>query len=426
MEKVLRLGRVDEDIKFSEAEKQEFLRLYHHPQGFSGGELRFRDDSRNRWWEWEKIEGHRIRDLTRLLQEAGFMPHAEHGGIFGYATQAAVRLFQEYVRTIDSPERHQRRDPPSWPDGVVGDDTQYYLDQWADAGRRCRWSNGETRPDYVRWMTWLQAAKAHHLAHPTPALRALAQADRRGDTFLPEEWDFGGTAPHLIGIRRQAGAPAQSTSRRAPDDLFVLLVQGMTFYFWGSTDANPSSRREGYLMEGQHRYRFNWHNIGEARRDRIYKAGRPAGAGVMVIRDVHGDNALTDRNRQDGFDPIPNPTFNIHWSGLGISNWSAGCQVISGKNYINDRGDLVNCVEYAARNDSERGTKRGSDGPRLTMGAYTVLSDLMLCYTPAQAPGEKPTFRYSLFRKEDFAQIPGIPADELKEKLHLMRSEQFF
>lgn len=426
MEKLLRLGRVDEDVQWTDAEKQEFLRLYHHPHGFARGELRFRDDSRNQWWPWEPISGQRVRELTGFLQDAGFMPYAEHGGIFGYATQAAVRLFQEYVRTIGDPERHGRRDPPAWPDGMVGQDTRFYISQWQAEGKHCRWALDEPSPDFLRWTRWLDAAREWYGSHPTPAMEQLRSADRRGDTLLPEEWSFDPSTPQLIGIRRNAHRASTAAERRPPDDLFVLLIRGLTFYFWGSTDANPSTRKEGYLTEGQHRYRFNWHNIGADRRDRIYKAGRPATAGVMVLRDVHGDNALTDRNRRDGFDPVPNPTFNIHWSGLGISNWSAGCQVISGKNYCNDVGALISCTEYTARNDRERGQRRGTEGPRLTMGAYNVLSDLLLCYTPREHPAEKPTFRYSLFREEDFDRISGIPAGELREKLQLMRTEEFF
>ena len=367
-----------------------------------------------------------MRELTQRLQAAGFMPNAEHGGIFGYATQAAVRLFQEYVRTIGSPDRHERRDPPSWPDGVVGSDTLFYLDDWVASGQRCRWASDERRPDYVRWMDWLAGATEYFRAHPTPLMRQLAATPRRGDSLPPDEWQFPEDEPHLIGVRRRVAQPMGDTERRPPDDLFVLLIRGMTFYFWGSSDSNPSTRREGYVLEGQHRYRFNWHNISPGRRTRIYKAARPAGAGVMVVRDVHGDNALTERNRRDGFDPAPNPTFNLHWSGLGLSNWSAGCQVISGKNYINDSGDLVSCADYAARRDSERGQRRGENGPRLTMGAYSLLSDLLLTYTPTAIPGEKPTFRYSLFREEAFDLIPGLPAAELSEKLHRMRTTAFF
>ena len=234
-------------------------------------------------------------------------------------------------------------------------------------------------------MDWLARAKAYYTINPSPAMQGLLHAAVRGDSLVPADWCFAPDAPHLIGIRRNAADSPLPKSRREPDDLFILLLNGMTFYFWGSTDPNPAAGPEAYLVEGQHLYRFNWHNVSEGRREKIYKAARPAGRGVIVIRDVHGDNALTDRNRRDGLDPLPNPTINLHWSGLGISNWSAGCQVISGATYLDDLGQAQDCREFTARNDRERGSRRAPGEPRLTMGAYTVLSDLLLCYTPPAA-----------------------------------------
>ncbi|MCP9237762.1 peptidoglycan-binding protein [Lewinella sp. JB7] len=420
--KLLRLGRTDDPVSLTDAEKRSFLSLYHHPVGFPEGEHRFRDDSRNEWRDWEAVPGNRIRMLTQSLQKSGFMPHAAHDGIFGYVTQAAVRLFQEYVRTTDLPAVTDGQFPPSWPDGVVGADTTFHLKRWEREDRRTRWSDEERSPDHDRWIRWLQDCKAHYRQAPTETMRHLIGAARRGDSLVPDAWEFDPDEPHLVGLRFGAtsGLPAGRT--RPVDDLFVLLLRGKTFYFWGSVDANPRQGREGYLTEGQHLYRFDWHNISPNRRTRIYKAARPAGAGVMVIRDVHDDNALTSRNRRDGFDPVPNPTFNVHWSGLGISNWSAGCQVISGSSYLNDRDEFIDCGPFTARNDRERGGRRVAGGPRLTMGAYTLLSDLLLVYTKQQEPGIKPIFRYTLLPEDACSRVPGIPYDELQERLRRLRA----
>ncbi len=423
MEKALRLGRTDEGVFLTDAEKRAFLALYHHPGGFSADELRFRDDSRNVWWDWEPLPGHRVETLTRALQRAGFMPNAAHDGIFGYVTQAAVRLFQEYVHSIELPGQPDNGQPPCWPDGIVGNDTAFYLREWEAAGETCRWASGFPTEDYLRWMQWLQSAADAYRAAPNDLMQALMETEVRGDTLVPADWRFSSDEPHLIGLRRHATHAPLPKGKREPDDLFILLIRGMTFYFWGSTDANPAAGAEAYLVEGQHRYRFNWHNVAAARRPRIYKAARPAGAGVLVVRDVHGHNALTPENRRDGRDPLPNPTINIHWSGLGISNWSAGCQVISGRNYLNDVGALVRCNEYAARNDGERGSRRVEGGPRLTMGAYTLLSDLLLCYTPPPGGEEKPVFRYTLFPEDALDRVPGMDQAALVERLNRMRAD---
>ena len=423
MASLLRLGRMDESVKLSEEEMKSFFDLYHHPHGFARNEWRFRDDSRNAWYKLEAVRGERIGALSRFLQQAGFMPHATHDGIFGYITQAAVRLFQEYVRTIDEPLRHAARLPPCWPDGVVGKDTRYYIDAWRESGKRSRWAgDGAPTEDYGNWIAWLRAVAGHYRSTPTPLMQRIMDLDRRGDTLIPADWRYDPAEPHLVGLRRSADIPPPDGGKRSPDDLFVLLINGRSFYFSGSTDPNPRPGKEGYLTEGQHSYRFNWHNISARRRQRIYKAARPATEGVLVVRDVHDDDALTAANRERGLDLRPNPTFNIHWSGLGISNWSAGCQVISGSRYFNDAGVATDCRDYAARNDAERGHKRTPDGPRLTMGAYTVLSDLLLCYTAQHKPDEKPTFRYTLLQEETLNLIPGLNPPQLQRKLNRLRT----
>ena len=405
--RALLLGRVDEHVTSTTAERKDYLDLYHHPAGFVDGQQRFRDDTRNLWRPWEVLPGRRITALSHFLRQAGFMPYASHDGVFGYVTQAAVRLFQEYVRTTEQTTKHAD-ETTLWPDGVVGPHTTAHIRRWQSQGLRCRWDERSATADHNRWIDGLNRIKAQYAAGPGHQLRVVSALSERGDTLLPRDWSFAPNDPQLIGIRYHDQQPLTSTQRRAADDLFVLLINGRTFYFTGSVDANPACRREAYLIEGQHRYRFNWHNIGPSRRDRIYKAARPASRGVIVARDVHGHNALTDDNLLDGIDPQPNPTINIHWNGLGLSNWSAGCQVISGSSYRNDLGQRVDCSAFTARNDGQRGTRRREGGPRLTMGAYTVLSDLLLCYTPPDPAGQKPTFRYTLLHSNLLQKVSGL------------------
>ncbi|MCB9332882.1 MAG: hypothetical protein H6574_17570 [Lewinellaceae bacterium] len=52
------------------------------------------------------------------------MPKAAVDGVFGYATQAATRLFQEYIRSVDG-----QKDIGT-PDGVVGPLTWSFVDAW--------------------------------------------------------------------------------------------------------------------------------------------------------------------------------------------------------------------------------------------------------------------------------------------------------
>lgn len=89
-----------------------------------------------------------------------------------------------------------------------------------------------------------------------------------------------------------------------------------------------------------------------------------------MFRDKTNTNALTEGNVRFGLD-TPNTTINIHWSGDGDFNFSAGCQVIAGKSYLNHAGKLIDCRPYAS--DSYAGLASGK--PR---GAYNVLADLLL------------------------------------------------
>ena len=93
------------------------------------------------------------------------------------------------------------------------------------------------------------------------------------------------------------------------------------------------------------------------------------------IVDRDGANALTEENIGKGIDAKANQEINIHWSGKGDSNFSAGCQVIAGKSYINHRGELIDCSGFAASTYEELKTK--------TRGAYNFMADLVLALSGA-------------------------------------------
>ncbi|MEL6945842.1 MAG: peptidoglycan-binding protein, partial [Bacteroidota bacterium] len=103
----------------------QFFAPYHNRGGFlaqvfSRNKNKFRDDDRNRWSSLKEVRGKHItgKEVKRLqtfLFDAGFMPRSNKDGIFGYVTQASVRLFQEYVRTMEK--------IACKPDGIVGSKT---------------------------------------------------------------------------------------------------------------------------------------------------------------------------------------------------------------------------------------------------------------------------------------------------------------
>ena len=140
------------------------------------------------------------------------------------------------------------------------------------------------------------------------------------DTLKIARWNVDRRAIHLIGIRREEWRKAPV---RKNDDVFVLLVNGLAFGFSGSTDPNPKEAKrsdEPYLVRGQHQYRFGWHKVSNP--DRVYRAFRPVGPGVLACRDTSNDDAMTDDDLVKGLSVVPD--INIHWSGAGTGNWSAG------------------------------------------------------------------------------------------------------
>ena len=93
-----------------------------------------------------------VRDVQALLREAGFFPGGRDDGIFGYRTLSAVRLFQEYVRSVEG-------QPAMVPDGDVGPKTQAELqrtEEMASVGR-------------------LLAGIAHEINNPVNAVLNTAQ-----------------------------------------------------------------------------------------------------------------------------------------------------------------------------------------------------------------------------------------------------------
>ena len=359
------------------ADRKKFLAPY-HKDGLTTSAVSFRDDDRTTWRSFRPGDTNEVAELQKFLFKAGFMPRGVIDGIFDYVTQAAARLFQEYIRTMD-PEG----DKTMVPDGIVGNVTMQHVQRWKNQGKVADWgksSSANPSKEYSDWIKLLHEAKTHYKSNPGPIMQAVNKLSKTYSTIKVNDWNFSTDEIHLIGIRRKQDS--RQAIKRANDDLFVLLVNGMVFKFWGSTD--PSKNMTGSnippsLVEGQHKYRFGWHKISEEKK--IYRALKPFDpAGVIILRDLNRDNALTaDDLAVRGNNSLEvNNSINIHWSGVGSSNWSAGCQVIAGKNYINNQNKLIDCSKFASTAYSELNTSS-----KKTKGAYNVLADLVVCYSKA-------------------------------------------
>ncbi len=374
----LTLGSFDAGKIKTAEDRKAYLRQYH-----KGGiedlteKMVFNDDDLKKHREFTELTGNEVTQLQEFLFQKGFMPRGVIDGVFDYVTQAAVRLFQEYVRSVEGFKIDV--------DGIVGSGTMKHMERWGADDEKVsdwkKWSSDNPTPEYTQWLALLNKAKSYYKENSNPILDQVknfgkdSAVGKETDTRKVDDWDFDPKQVHLIGIRRGQNL---GSSARESDDLFVLLIKGMVFKFWGSTDPsqamayNAKKKKgrfdEAFLVEGQHKYKFGWHNS-------VYRALKPYGKGVLVFRDRNDDNALTEADLEVGLDPEPNHTINIHWSGIGKTNFSAGCQVIAGQSYINHKDEGVDCASFAAYGDGQLGNGK------FTKAAYNVLADLIVSYS---------------------------------------------
>ncbi len=424
LKEVLHLGMIDESA-FEEfkTKKEAYFKKYHslfwETKKYQSKRLKFRGEGEDEWIKPKSTPGTNIKNLQTFLQNHGFMPGARLDGVFGYWTLASLRLFQEYIRTVEGVGGIEE---VGMPDGRVWKNTHKHMMRWQAAKHYCTWGlnkvvndnskkSKKAKPsqEYDLWLKLLTQIKIHNenllkagkeKVKKEEWLKLLQLQDienfsKTNDTRKISEWSTERDEIHLIGIRRQQDKSARV---RGNDDLFILLMNGMVFKFWGSTDPHPaqSIKREPYLVEGQHKYRLAWHKVGDSKEERIskriYKALRPYSAGVLVYRDWSLNDFLSEEDIKKGlsfnkFPDVkqlnnPNTTINIHWTFDGKTNWSAGCQVISGRSYINNEGKLIDCSTYSAAAYSTL-SAISQPGVRRSRGAYTFVSDFILAYSKA-------------------------------------------
>ncbi len=337
-----------------------------------------------------------IAQVQAALKEIGFFPGGVADGICGYRTQSAIRLFQEYVRSVEG--------KPCTPDGRVGPQTQEHLQRWQSGQLRTMWAptiaawaaGAPSTGEYGEWLALLEQVKQQYLAKPSKVLEMVNAFTKPSDTRKVAQWDFSAAGNmHLIGIRR---AEAQGKF----DDIFVLLIKGLVFKFQGTTEPGASENPAGppFLVPGQHDYHFGWHKS-------TYLALRPKSAGVLVVR-AGADKRLDEADLSKGLEP--NATINIHWGGAGmtrdVKSWSEGCQTINGTVYMNSANEIVSCAPFAAATPSEASTDI-----KKTRGAYNVLLDLVSALG-SDLSGS--AVKYTLLPEADLALAPTL-AKQLAE-----------
>lgn len=396
MAQLLKLGYVDAGS--TPADLNEYFSWYHF--GLPLPNL-LRGEKNNHWAGFKEIPGDHVKQVQTFFREAGFFPYGDIDGIYGYRLLSATRLFQDYVRNL---EGHK---DIGTPDGIIGNNTYKHIDRWKAEGKQADWVNiskDQASDEFIKWINFLNKVQTHYQNRPAQITEMVKAFEGKTDTLKVDDWDFHPKHIHLVGIRRQEW---KKTEKRANDDLFILLINGMVFKFYGSTDPSQSmaSRRdEPFLVHGQHNYGFGWHRL-KNKGEKCYRAFRPAEHGVLVFRDLNDDNALTEA---DMTKLSANRTINVHWTGHGTSVWSAGCQVICGKDYINHHDQVIDCSAYSSPGYSGLGAK--------TKGAYNVIADLISVFVESGVHAAK----YTLIYEDDLAIDPQLGVEYAKNVLDRM------
>ena len=247
----LRLGSVDHGAM--PPDLAAFLMPVHEMTMLRRRPGKMRGERKGEWVAFHELDGQAVTALQSTLKHAGFYPFGAIDGVYDYRVMSSVRLFQEYVRTVEGDVTIGASD------GIAGPMTQRHLQRWADAGLRSAWgqaSSDAPTPRYRQWMQALQAIKAAYLREPTALLRRVQTMTVPSDTVPVVDWRLEPRRIHLVGIRRDA-----DRGTRANDDVFVLLMGGLVFAFFGTTDPGTTTNAAGapFLVHGQHRYRFGWH-----------------------------------------------------------------------------------------------------------------------------------------------------------------------
>ena len=399
---MITLGSLDEAVEAAAVEA--YVQFANKLTGVPEWGAKLRGEKEGEWVNFQKAgeDDMKVAEVQQFLKQAGFFPHGRIDGICGYRTASSIRLFQEYVRTVEG------NTAIGFPDGKLGSTSQEHIRRWQAGGLKADWLNFSSQspsPECSKWLALLRKIKEKNLAQPSRMQQLINKFSQSSDTLKVADWELGAEHLHLIGIRRNQADPGEPKF----DDVFVLLINGMAFKFFGSTEPGHTSNDAGFpfLAEGQHKYRFGWHKLSD--QNRVYHALKPLSSGVLVVRSK--DQALTDADLAKGLER--NNSINIHWGGEGLGRlgaWSEGCQVIVGKAYVNHREEVVNCTKFAAPNYAGLGTVAGDIYQ--TKGAYTILEDVVTAHS-----SDDNVVHYFLLNESDLALHPDIGIAKAKELL---------
>src|SRR5215813_9847239 len=167
---MITLGAYDSNVQREALD--EYIEHAKKLTGVENWENKLRGEKDGEWAEFRPlgVSAMTVAEAQRFLRDAGFFPFGKDDGICGYRTLSAIRLFQEYVRSVEGAVGIGS------PDGVMGPKTISHASRWKAKNQKADWvgvTAARPSPEYAKWMSLLRKAKEKYVAAPNAMLRML-------------------------------------------------------------------------------------------------------------------------------------------------------------------------------------------------------------------------------------------------------------
>src|SRR5262245_57792658 len=150
---MITLGTYDSDVQ--RAALDEYIEHAKKLTGVESWENRLRGEKDGEWEDFRELSGSAmtVAGAQRFLKDVGFFPFGKDDGICGYRTASAIRLFQEYVRTVEGDAQI------GYPDGAMGPNTIARANRWKANHQKADWTGvtaANPSQEYAKWMSLLR------------------------------------------------------------------------------------------------------------------------------------------------------------------------------------------------------------------------------------------------------------------------------
>src|SRR5262249_27802963 len=184
---MITLGTYDANVQPSALD--EYIEHAKKLTGVENWENKLRGEKDGEWAEFRPLSGSSmtVADAQRFLKDAGIFPSGKIDGICGYRTLSAIRLFQEYVRTVEG------KTEIGYPDGVMGPNTIAHANRWRANHKKAVWAGvnaANPSRENAKWMSLVKKIKEKYVAAPNAMLRKVNEYSQPSDTIKVSNWAF--------------------------------------------------------------------------------------------------------------------------------------------------------------------------------------------------------------------------------------------